>query len=254
MAIDCSPGKITHIEAYRYGIKKTDQEVLLRFYGVDEDTISELEELRQGANERGWWFEYDLPEGLAKYVGLESAATRVRTVSHGLIHGLLQTEEYAKALHHIGSSLSNSVIDQRVETRIKRQTRLIGGPRTTQLELHAIMSESAIRILEHTDLAERQLRRLKDRAKLENVEIQIIPFKAGLHPSMMAGFNVLSFADELLSDIIYNEDGMGGHIVDETKSLQRMEATFTRLCGQALSPSDSLEMITESLQRTRRTA
>jgi hypothetical protein len=252
-AIDCSPGKITHLEVGRYGFKKSDLEVLLRFYGADENTMNALEELRQGAHERGWWYAYELPEGLASYVGLETAASKVRTVSHGLIHGLLQIEEYARDLHKQGANLTELQIDQRVETRIKRQTRLIGSQLVPQIELHAIMSESAIRILEHTPFAEKQLRKLRERAKLNNVQIQIIPFDAGLHPSMMAGFNILSFPDEQLSDVIYEEDGVGGHIIDEPNAMRRLEATFNRLCNQALSTEDSLNLITETLQKRSKT-
>lgn len=249
--IECSPGKIAHLESMKYLIKKTDLESLLRFYGSNQETREKIEKLRIEANEPGWYSAYSLPEGLATYVGLEAAAEKVKTSSLGLIHGLLQIEEYARAIHSLSTSLSPQQLDQRIETRIYRQTRLIGSSLVSQIELHTVMSEAAIRTLEHTNFAEKQLRKLLERTNLNNVTIQIMPFSAGLHHSMMAGFNILSFPGQL-PEVAYEEDGIGGHVIDEPNILARLEATFNKLCDQAMSPENSRTMIAETLHNTRR--
>lgn len=248
--IECSPGKITHIEQARYLVKKSDLAALLKFYGIDEQTAQTLEQIRVEANEHGWWYGFELPDGLASYIGLEAAASKVKLLSQGLIPGLLQVEEYARSLHALQSSRTDREIDNRVEIRIRRQTRLISGPGIPKLSLHAVMSEAAIRITEQTPFAEKQLRRLLTSARQANVIIQILPFSAGLHPSMAAGFNILSFEDQI-PDVAYEEDGTGGRFVDIPSVMQRLHTTFNKLCGQALPPGDSIEMITKSLQKAR---
>lgn len=249
-AIGSSVGRIGHIESGRNVPGKADLIVLLRDnYGVDETTLSTLEELRREASKRGWWSTYGLPESLAGYIGLESDASSVRTLELELIPGLLQTEEYARALYALPGRLAGKEVDRRVAARMQRQQRLTGPNR---LHLTAIVSQAALeRCARQTSVADAQLRQLVERAQWPNVELLILPFDLGLHVGMSGPFSLLSFPDELLADIAYQEYAVGGHIIDDESVVSQLDTLLSKLRGQALGSDESLTMITELAEQTR---
>lgn len=247
-AIGCSPGKIGHIELGKYAPSKSDLIVLLRdHYEVDQETREALEELRAEASKRGWWSTFSLPEWLAAYVGLEYDAISMRTVETLLIPGLLQTEDYARELHKLDPRLSAKEVERRVSARMQRQERLAARD---PLMLSVVLDEAALlRCSRHRSVATGQLRHLMTQALLPSVELRVLPLDLGLHVGMAGSFSVLSFPDELLSDVGAQEYPVGGHLVDSRSAVEQMVRLYDELRSQALGPNESLAVIAELVDR-----
>src|SRR5690349_17055173 len=92
-----SPTKLSRIENGQSGASPRDIRDLCNLYEVTDPRERErLAMLAREGKQRGWWQDYDLP--YAPYVGLESEASAISTYNSGAIHGLLQTEDYARAM------------------------------------------------------------------------------------------------------------------------------------------------------------
>lgn len=105
-ALDCARSRISHIETGRNDVRKPDLEVPLRLYGA-LDRLETLEDLRREGTRRGWWATYRLPpEWLQAYIGMEADAVSVRGFELELIPGLLQSKDYARAVHIAGHHMT----------------------------------------------------------------------------------------------------------------------------------------------------
>ncbi|MGH3926320.1 MAG: helix-turn-helix domain-containing protein, partial [Pseudonocardiaceae bacterium] len=144
--IRASESKMSRLELGRVSFKERDVADLLILYGVtDADERDSLLSLARQANEPGWWHRYSdlLPSWFQAYVGLEEAASRIRTYEVQLVPGLLQTEEYARAVTAQGlETKSPEEVDRWVSLRMRRQRLLTraGAPR-----LWAVVDEAALR-------------------------------------------------------------------------------------------------------------
>ena len=243
-AIKTSNSRLAAIELGRNVVSFSELVVLLRdHYHGTEEQLATLEEIREEASQRGWWSTYGLPEWLAGYVGLEHDASTVRTVELELIPGLLQTEDYARAVYVLGERLSPKEIERRTAVRMQRQERLLGPDR---MQLTAVVSEGALlRCARHTAVAAEQLTKLLDRAQWPNIELRVLPFDAGLHVGMAGAFSLLSFPDQLLPDAAHQEYAVGGHIVDDQTVVSQLDRLFDKLRSQALGSDESLAVIAE---------
>src|SRR4051794_15922861 len=145
-SIRASESKISRMELGRVGFKERDVSDLLNLYGVDDDQERDaLLLLAEQANTPGWWHAFNdvLPGWFQTYVGLEEAASLIRTYELQFIPGLLQTGDYARAVIRAGNAqASDTEIDQRVDLRVRRQARLLGeeGP-----HLWAVIDEAVLR-------------------------------------------------------------------------------------------------------------
>src|SRR6266496_4344004 len=104
--LEWSPSKLLRVEGGRSSITKVDLDALLTAYGVTSESRREqLQALNRGARERAWWDKYrdDVSPAYLNYVGLEAGAAFVRQFQLGFVPGLLQTEEYARAVTVVGS-------------------------------------------------------------------------------------------------------------------------------------------------------
>lgn len=247
--IACSPTKITHLESGRNSPRKAELKVLLQLYGASTQVHAALEELRREASERGWWSTARLPEWLAAYVGLEADASSLRALALELIPGLLQTEDYARETHLLAKHMTQpDEVDRWVSARIRRQHRLTDSE---PLQFTAVVSEAALRrCASHPSIAPGQLRHLIERAGLPNVDLRVLPFSAGMHPSMSGSFALLSFPDEALPDAAYQEYAVGGHLIDEPTIVGRLDRLYDALRDQALGADESLVLISELLTLT----
>ena len=243
MELDCSEARIRHLENGRNTPTKPDLTVLATLYGIPADIHEQLERARQEAGERGWWANYRLPNPLQNYVGMEADATLTRNWELELVPGLLQTEAYARAVHQLTSHLvPPAQIDLWVAARMKRQERLRGDQ---PLRLHAVVSEGALRRLNGSELAVEQFRHMVAAADLPNVTLQVLPFSAGMHPSMAGGFTHLAFPEDVSEPVGWLEYAIGGQMVDDRRSVASLGLLFDQLAERALSPRDSVRYINE---------
>jgi Domain of unknown function (DUF5753) len=140
-------------------------------------------------------------------------------------------------------------VDRQVAARIQRQKRLTDPQ---PLQFSAVVSEAALRrCANHPAIAPGQFQHLIDRASLPNVELRILPFTGGLHPSMSGSFTLLGFPDETLPDAAYQEYAVGGHVIDEQAIVARLDRLYGALRDQALGADESLVLISELLTSSR---
>ena len=133
--IRASHSKISRLETGRVGFKDRDIADLLTLYGVtDEDERDALRALARRASAPGWWHDYYdvLPSWFEAYVGLEEVATQIRAYEVQFVPGLLQTEDYARAVTLLGHDAASArEIERRVRLRMTRQACSTGRTRPT---------------------------------------------------------------------------------------------------------------------------
>jgi len=207
-AIRATHSKISRLERGRSGAKQRDVADLLTLYGVtDEAEREELLALARQASTPGWWQQYRdiLPRWFEMYVGLEKAASIIRTYEVQFVHGLLQTEDYARAVILIANAHAPAdEIERRVSVRMKRQQLLTqpGAP-----ELWTVLDEAVLRRPPGgPELMRAQLEHLLLMTELPNVTLQIVPFDAGPHAAAGGPFTILRFPEPDLPDLVYLDD------------------------------------------------
>jgi transcriptional regulator with XRE-family HTH domain len=243
-----SPSKISRIETNRTGVKGPDLNRLLDVYDVDEAHRGQLSNLANEPDRRGWWNAYSESIGpeYTAYISLEDHAAQLQCWSPELIHGLLQTEEYAQAIMAVafGSppSIPPRTIQDRIQIRLRRQEKLIGSKRIT-----FILDEAALLHQYGTAAVMRhQLAQLVQVSKLPDIHVRVLPFN-GPHPVVSPGaFAILEFApvhDTTVSDIVYVELLTRDELLDQEADAYQYQLAFDRLSRVALDPDESRQLI-----------
>ena len=240
-AIRASHAKISRLELGKVGFKERDVADLLTLYGVtDPETRESLLALARQANEPGWWHKYSdlLPAWFEMYVGLEGAASVIRTYEIQFIPGLLQSPDYARAVIMLGHGKASShELDRRVELRMVRQQRL------TQPDapmLWAIVDEAALRRpLGGTEVMIRQIDYMLQMTELPNVTLQVVPFSKGGHAAAGGPFTILRFPERDLPDVVYMEQLTSALYLDKPQETVEYIQVMDRLCVQAETVSGS---------------
>jgi transcriptional regulator with XRE-family HTH domain len=249
-AIRASAWKIHRLENGQVGFKQRDLVDLLERYGVtDPDEIDELLTLAREANVPGWWQHYGdvLPQWFRTYVDLESAATLIRTYEGMFVPGLLQTDDYMRAVIRDTSLEASEELGRRVRLRMARQTMLT---REHPPRLWAVVDEAALRRpVGGREVMRGQLERLIDATKLPNVTLQVLPFGAGAHPAMVGAFSILRFADRELPDVVYLEHLTNAVYLDKRAEVERYLDVMELLCVDSEPPAKTVDLLTKILNQ-----
>jgi transcriptional regulator with XRE-family HTH domain len=251
-AIRASGSKMSRLELGRVGFKERDVADLLTLYGVtDEKERASLLRLAQEANTPGWWHRYGdvLPNWFETYVGLEEAATMIRTYEVQFIPGLLQTEGYAREVIALGNSGAPSEeIEQRVGFRMTRQ-KLLTRPDSPRL--WAVVDEAALRRpIGGPEVMRGQIERLIEVAKLPSVILQVLPFRVGGHTAEAGAFTILRFPESDLPDVIYVEQLTSSLYLDRREDVDGYMEAMERLCVVSEPPDNTAEILSGILQET----
>lgn len=245
--MDWSLSKIIRIEGGSSGISANDLKALLRLYEVTEpERVSSLLVLARAARERSWWSAYSnvAPPLLLQLIEYESVASAVRQFESMFIPGILQTEDYARAViqdyfdERSGSDRLRALVDLRI-----RREELLDSENPPSFQF--MLDEAAVRrVVGGYSIMRGQLRRLIEVAEHANVTLEIIPFSAGLHPGMKGPFEIIDFADPADSDIVFLESPRGDIISDDPEETLRYREAFARLVKVSLGPRESLALLT----------
>jgi transcriptional regulator with XRE-family HTH domain len=250
-AIRGSHSKISRMEHGRVGFKERDVGDLLTLYGVtDTEERAALLNLAREANTPGWWHTYSdiLPAWLEAYVGLEAAASVLRTYEVQLVPGLLQTEEYARALIRQGSAASEEEIARRGELRGSRQE-ILRRPDAPQL--WAVVDEGALRRpVGSTEVIRGQLKHLIEVADHPAVTLQVLPFQVGAHAAMGGPFTILRFAEPDLADVVYIEQLTSALYLDKPVEVDSYLEVMEQLCLQAEPAANTAKLLSQILAET----
>lgn len=225
----CSVAKISRMETGGRGVQPRDIRDLCRLYGASDDVRAGLTRMAEEARSAGWWQRdfRTLDEQITTFVGLEDAASAIRTFEATRVPGLLQTSEFARALIpevRPPGWLTSEWIAETVALRERRQKRVESG----ELRLHAIIDEAALRRpVGGLAVMRRQVARLLDEAARPNVELQIIPFERGPHPGVDGSFLHMTF--ERISDMAYVEGMLGNFILDKGNEVADYKLVFDHL-------------------------
>jgi transcriptional regulator with XRE-family HTH domain len=245
--IRASGSKMSRLETGRVGFKDRDITDLLTLYGVQDDQQrAALRELARDASAQGWWHDYSdvLETWFEAYVGLEEAATGIRAYEIQFVPGLLQTEDYARAVTLLGhANAPADEIERRVKLRMARQGLLTG---TQPPHLWVVLDEAVLRrSVGRPGVMRGQLRHLLEATERPNVTIQIVPFMAGGHAAAGGPFSILRFAEFDLPDVVYLEQLTSALYLDKRDTVEHYLAVMERLCLEASPAAASAKAISE---------
>jgi transcriptional regulator with XRE-family HTH domain len=244
-AIRASEWKIHRLENGQVGFKDRDIVDLLRLYEVsDPEEVAEFVTLAREANTPGWWRHYGdlLPSWFRTYVDLEAAAALIRTYEGQFVPGLLQTDDYMRAVVQ-GAHLDDQgeEMGRRVRLRMARQTLLT---REQPPRLWAVVDEAALRRpVGGREVMRGQLERLLEASKLPNVTLQVLPFAAGAHPAMAGSFSILRFGDQELPDVVYLEHLTSASYLNKSEEVDRYLHVMESICVRAAPPERTVELL-----------
>ncbi len=254
--IRASGSKISRIELGRVSFKERDVADLLTLYGVrDAEEREALLVLARQANNPGWWQQFSdvLPGWFQSYLGLEAAASLIRTYEIQFVPGLLQTPDYARAVIMLGhAGVTAEQMDRRVELRRQRQQVL---DRQDAPQVWAVIDEAVLRRpIGGVEVMRAQIQALIEAAKLPNVRLQIIPFHAGGHAAAGGPFAILRFPEPELPDVVYVEQLTSAIYLDKREDVDQYAMAMERVCIDAELPNHTPDILGKLLHEVGRPA
>lgn len=243
-----APSTLSRIETGKAPTKSAYLHQMLEMYGVtDSGQRQILVDMAREGHRKGWWADYDdvLPSGFDIFVGLEAETAAVRSYEVSVVSGLLQTADYARAvLREMFPRHTAEQIERLADLRIMRQRRLDDDP---PLELWAILDEAVIRrTVGGDDCMREQLEHLAVMSERQCITIQVLPFSCGAHAGHGGPFSILEFPERSDSEVAYVESGAGIIYLEKEKEVRARSEAFDRLRAAALSPSESVALISQS--------
>ena len=234
-----SPSKVSRLEKGQRGASARDIRDLCDLYQVDSEQRQHLMNLARESRQRAWWQPLGLP--YSTYVGLEAEATSISDYGLGIIPGLLQTEDYARAVVRAAvPKWVPDIVEQRVEGRMERHQRLLFAEPAPRFE--AVMDESVLhRIVGSPTIMQGQLRQLLELSDLRAVTLRVIPYEAGALPAGNNKFIILRLPT--VSDVVFVEGLTGDLYLDDPKDVEVYNLTFRALTDLAATPEMTRDII-----------
>ena len=248
--IRASGSKISRMELGRVSFKERDVIDLLEYYGVTDLAEREkLVQLTREANATPWYqkFQDVVPDWFHVFVGLEEAAQLIRVYEVQFVPGLLQTEEYARAIIAQGRpGVDPDEIERTVALRMGRQKLLT---RENPPRYWVIMDEAALRRpMGGREVHVAQIERLIDLVGEPNITLQVMPFRYGGHAADGGAFTIMRFPETDLPDVVYMEYLTGAHYIDKPEEVERYAAVMERLSVAGTSPDRTREILSGMLK------
>ncbi|MQY24172.1 hypothetical protein NRB20_73050 [Nocardia sp. RB20] len=237
--LGCTSSDIKSFELGRTAFGEGRLQGLLMLYGVDDPAIRrQCLSLARKAGFSGWWTGYEdvLPDWFRDYLHFERNADAIRTYEAQFIPGLLQTEDYARAV--IGTVPGDvGSLERKVRLRKGRQYILTDplGPR-----LWAVIDEFALdRGPADPKIMRDQIAYLIEKSRLSSVTIQVLPrSQSRIIPP--GPFSLLRFSDKDKPDIVYLEQHTSALYIDSEKDVDVYSELMEMICFTALTPDESV--------------
>lgn len=229
---------VTRMEKAETSLKFATVKTLLEIYGAPQDEIQEFLALLDQAATPGWWqtFRDVLPGWFGVHVSLETAATELRGYEPGVVPGLLQTPDYARAVMERGlPRMSPDALERSVDLRIKRQE-ILTRKEPAPPQLWVITDETSLRRPSgSTAVMREQIEHLLDVADLPNVSLQVCPFEAGLHPGAFGPFTIFRFEIPELPDIVCTDSLSRAGYSEEKEEVALFREALSQMSVYAFS-------------------
>lgn len=259
--LECSPSKVSRLETGKGIPKSRDVRDLLDRYGVTD--THQRDRLLRWANQgqgQGWWNDYAdvllganseplISDNYDRYIALEADVGRIESFEPIVVHGLLQTDDYARAIlrvlvHHTPPA----VVERLVEVRTQRQRRLY--TETDPLVLRLVLDEAVLRRPVGGDaVMAGQLRRLLEDGQRDNIDIRVLPFDAGEHQGVAGSFVLLDFPDTPHHDLVCVEGHLGSLYLEKELDVGAYTHLFRSLWDVALDGDETSALIRSVLNR-----
>ncbi|WP_330452358.1 MULTISPECIES: helix-turn-helix transcriptional regulator [unclassified Streptomyces] len=245
--LDWSGSKVNRLETGLGRVQPSDVDALCRFYETSAELRELLKSFAKESKTKGWWHGHGdaVPAWFSVYVGLEQAASDLRSYQSEFIPGLLQTPEYATELSRASADQSDEEIASLVEVRMRRQQLLTATPSP---DLWAVIHEGALRhVIGDRSTMVQQIERLLDSASSRNVTVQILPFDAGSYPAT-GPFTILGFPEQEDPDVVYREGLTDSVYIENAADVSMYNKAFDLLRALALGPERSASLMRDILK------
>jgi transcriptional regulator with XRE-family HTH domain len=239
-----SMSKLSRMETGQGAASARDVRDLCVLYGVTDGAERDrMMKLAAEGRQRAWWQSYDL--GYETYVGLEAEALAISAFQSSVVHGLLQTADYARALHEGAMPrFDPERIESQIEVLLTRQ-RILTREKSPQLAV--VLDEAALhRMVGGRPVMLAQLAKVLELSALPNVDVLVLPFERGAHPALESNFAILGLPDEAL-DMVFVEGLLGSTYLERAEDLKRYREVFRKLQAIALGPQDTSDLLAKCL-------
>ncbi|WP_345961895.1 helix-turn-helix transcriptional regulator [Streptomyces sp. BRB040] len=243
-----APATVRRMEMAEVALKIPYVQILLTAYGVASEGVAAFVALAEEANQPGWWQRYHdvLPDWFSLYVSLEGAARIVRSYEPHFVPGLLQTEDYARAVLEAGTigNAGGDAVERHVSLRMERQ-RLLDRPRPPHLWV--VMDETVLKrpVSIHGRVMRDQLDKLLEFAARDRVTLQVAEFEDGPHPGTYAPFTLFRFAEPELPDMVFTEYLTGALYLDSRAEVSAHLEVLDHMTARAASTQRTEKILRE---------
>ena len=237
--LGAQPSKVSRLETGRRPGTIEDVRELAELYRVGPDELAELLELSLNSRTISRWRQYGAL--VSDHAELEENASRISHYETSIVPGLLQAEDYARAVTAgFIPDLGPGDREKLVQGRLARQALLLGRD---EPRLDYVLDESALlRQVGGPSVMRQQLRTLLDRSRLPGISIRVLPMTAGAHPGMDTAFEILAIPR--ISDVVvYLEGYAGTFFLRKPAEVARYGAAFQRVRDLALDRDASRTLI-----------
>lgn len=236
------PTKMSRVETGQSGVRPHELTRLLDMYEVDDNDVREgLAELAKNSKVRVWWSPYNdvLTKRYSNYIVFEAEAVSARSFEAGLIPGLLQTPDYARAVTRaLEPSLTPAEVNALVDVRIQRQSAAFN--REDPLKLWCIVDEAALRRrVGGPAVMRKQLQHLLENAEQPHITFQALAYSAGAHAGLLGSFVHLGFPVPGDLDLVYLEGPTSSLYLERDEDLTTYGHAFDLLRASALDVAKS---------------
>jgi transcriptional regulator with XRE-family HTH domain len=229
-----SPSKLWRIESGRTSVRTGDVRDLCVLYRSDQD-LDGLLALARASKEGTWWEPFTLRlAGFGLYLDLEASATTIHTYDAELIHGLLQTPEYHRAISLAERSLTDEEMTHAEGLRQRRLRASLDRP--DPCHMTAIIGEAALhQQVGSADLLQEQIAHLRARVASGPTEVRVVPWTVGAHVGLSSGpFTVLDFASGDDPDVVYLENLTEARYLETPAHMQAYRRTWRLLTQRSV--------------------
>jgi transcriptional regulator with XRE-family HTH domain len=242
-----SKATVSRYERAVGAVRWNQVDALARAYGASDEERERLVALAKNSKDvEGWWLPYAerLSSPMRLLLAMENEAPRISHYALGLVPGLLQTLDYARAIRPTpGHALPEAEVDEYLSVRMRRQQIL---DRSASPDYRVVLDESVLRRqVGGPEVMAAQLDYLLERGRSESTKIQILPFSRGAYTASLTSFVILGGPDPSL-DVIFIENQVGSLVLEEPAARTEYTNAIEFLRGEALDPDSSAALIAEA--------
>lgn len=226
-----SESAIANVEAYQRPPNATIAKAIDKAFGAP-GTYERLERRLRNL---------PFPASFRSFTPYEAQAAALSTYQHSFIPGLLQTEDYARAVLSTRPNTADDEVEDLVAGRLERQSVLTRDDPPAPL-VYALVDEGALnRPVAPPAVMRDQLMHLVETSRQPNVTVQVVPYEAGGHTGLLGAFDVAEMTSR--ETIVFTEDIADGHVSEDPEMVSLVTVRFASLRGDALPKVASRTLI-----------